>query len=191
MKVGLFFGSFNPLHVGHMVIANYYVAFSDLNQIWFVVSPHNPLKEKQGLLADYHRLEIVNRAIEHDARFRASNIEFGLPQPSYTVNTLAYLSEKHPSYRFVLIMGSDNLQSLSKWKNYEAILSYYQLYVYPRAGFDGGAFRTHPSVQWIDAPLMDISSTFIRKAITDAKDVRHFMPESAFQYIDEMNFYRN
>lgn len=190
MKVGLFFGSFNPVHVGHMVIANYFVSFTDLQQIWFVVSPHNPLKDKQSLLSDYHRLEIVNRAIENDSRFKASNIEFGLTQPNYTIHTLVHLSERNPHHQFVLMMGSDNLQSFHKWKNYEAILEHYELYVYPRNGFDGGPFRDHSSVRWIDAPMMEISSTFIRKSIAQGADVRHFMPESAYTFIDEMNFYR-
>ncbi|MCA6361755.1 MAG: nicotinate-nucleotide adenylyltransferase [Bacteroidetes bacterium] len=190
MKVGLFFGSFNPIHVGHLVLANYMLSFTDLDKLWFVVSPHNPLKEKKTLLADHHRLEMVNRAIGDHPRLRASDIEFKLPQPSFTVNTLAWLSEKYPDYKFALIMGSDNLNSLPKWKNYEIILEHYQIYVYPRPGYDGGDLRNHPSVVFTQAPVMEISSTFIREAIKNKKDVQYFLPPAAWQYLDEMNFYR-
>lgn len=190
MKVGLFFGSFNPIHVGHLVLANYMLSFTDLDKLWFVVSPHNPLKEKKTLLADHHRLEMVNRAIGDHPRLRASDIEFKLPQPSFTVNTLAWLSEKYPDYKFALIMGADNLNSLCKWKNYEVILEHYQIYVYPRPGFDGGDLRNHPSVVFTEAPVMEISSTFIREAVKNKKDVQYFMPAAAWKYLDEMNFYR-
>ncbi|MGL5889800.1 MAG: nicotinate (nicotinamide) nucleotide adenylyltransferase [Bacteroidia bacterium] len=189
-KTGLFFGSFNPVHAGHMVLANYMIEFTDLDKLWFVVSPHNPLKEKKSLLADHHRLEMVNRAIGDHPNLKASNIEFKLPQPSYTVNTLAWLSEKYPENKFVLIMGSDNLHSLKKWKNYEVILEHYEIYVYPRPGFDGAEFRNHPSVKFTEAPVMEISSTFIREALKNKKDIRFYMPESAWKYLDEMNFYR-
>jgi nicotinate-nucleotide adenylyltransferase len=190
MKVGLFFGSFNPVHVGHLVLANYMLSFTDLDKLWFVVSPHNPLKEKKTLLADHHRLEMVNRAIGDHPRLRASDIEFKLPQPSFTVNTLAWLSEKYPDNKFALIMGSDNLNSLRKWKNYEVILEHYQIYVYPRPGYDGGDLRNHPSVVFTQAPVMEISSTFIRDAVKNKKDVQYFMPAAAWKYLDEMNFYR-
>lgn len=190
MKVGLFFGSFNPVHIGHMVLANYMLSFTDLDRVWFVVSPHNPLKEKKSLLADHHRLELVTRAIGDNALMKASNIEFKLPQPSYTVHTLAHLTEKYPAHEFALIMGADNLVSFTKWKNYEFILEHYSLYVYPRPGYDGGALRQHPSVKWTDAPVMEISSTFIREALKQKKDVRYYMPASAWAYLDEMNFYR-
>jgi nicotinate-nucleotide adenylyltransferase len=190
MKVGLFFGSFNPIHVGHLVLANYMLSFTDLDKLWFVVSPHNPLKEKKTLLADHHRLEMVSLAIGDHPRLRASDIEFKLPQPSFTVNTLAWLSEKYPDYRFALIMGSDNLNSFRKWKNYEVILEHYQIYVYPRPGFDGGDLRNHPSIVFTEAPVMEISSTFIREAVRNKKDVQYFMPAAAWKYLDEMNFYR-
>ena len=190
MKTGLFFGSFNPIHNGHMLLANYMLSFTDLERLWFVVSPHNPLKEKSSLLANNHRLELVKLAIGVNNKMKASNIEFKLTQPSYTVNTLAHLQEKFPQNTFVLIMGSDNLQSFHKWKNYEHILEHYELYVYPRPGFDGGELRNHKNVKFIDAPLGEISSTFIRNAIKNKKDVRYFMPESVFTYLDEMNFYK-
>ncbi|MBS1764050.1 MAG: nicotinate-nucleotide adenylyltransferase [Bacteroidetes bacterium] len=190
MKVGLFFGSFNPVHNGHMIIANYFAEFSDLGQVWFVVSPHNPLKAAGSLLNDYQRLQLVEMAIGDYRKIRLSKIEFGLPKPSYTINTLAHLQEKFPKHEFVLIMGSDNLHTFHKWKNYEQILQYYSIYVYPRPGYDGGDFKNHPKIKFIDAPLMEISSTFIRNAIKSKKDVRFMMPEKVADYIDEMNFYR-
>ena len=190
MKIGLFFGSFNPVHVGHMVIANFMLEFTGLERIWFVVSPHNPLKEKKSLLSNHHRLQLVRFAIGDNHKMKASNIEFSLPQPSYTVNTLAHLSEKFPDHEFALIMGSDNLQSFHKWKNYEFILEHHKIYVYPRPGFDGGKFQKHPSVIFTQAPQMDITSTFIREAIRNKKDVRYFLPEAAWEYLDEMNFYK-
>lgn len=190
MKTGLFFGSFNPVHNGHMVIANFFTEFSDLNQVWFVVSPHNPLKPAGSLLNDFQRLQLVELAIGDYRKMKASKIEFGLPKPSYTINTLTHLQEKYPQHEFVLIMGSDNLHTFHKWKNYEQILEYYSIYIYPRPGFDGGDFKSHPKVKFIEAPLMEISSTFIRNSIKSKKDVRFMMPEKVADYIDEMNFYR-
>lgn len=190
MQIGLFFGSFNPIHVGHTVLANYMASFTDLEQVWFVVSPHNPLKEKASLLNQNQRLHMVNLAIEDNPLFKSSNIEFGLPQPSYTVNTLAHLHEKYPQHKFSLIMGEDNIQSFTKWKNYEEILKNYFIYVYPRPGCDCGEFKTHPHLVFTEAPLMDISSTFIRKAIKDKKNVSCFMPQKVWEYCDEMSFYK-
>ena len=155
-----------------------------------MISQQNPLKKKKTLLADHHRLEMVHRAIGDHPDLKASDIEFKLPQPSYTVTTLAWLSEKYPSSKFALIMGSDNLQSLKKWKNYEVILEHYEIYVYPRPGFDGGELRNHPSVKYTEAPVMEISSTFIREALKNKKDIRFYMPDAAWLYLDEMNFYR-
>jgi nicotinate-nucleotide adenylyltransferase len=189
MKIGLLFGSFNPVHVGHMVIANYMLEFTDLDKLWFVVTPHNPLKKKASLLADHHRLELVNRAIGDNSRMKASDIEFKLPRPSYTVNTLAYLKDKFPKNNFVLIMGTDNLVTLHKWKNYEVLLEQYEIYVYPRPGDKDLPFRDHPHVNITQAPLMDISSTFIRDAIKKKKDVRYFLPEEVAKYLMEMHFY--
>ena len=190
MKVGLFFGSFNPIHVGHMVIANHMLAYTDLDRIWFVVSPHNPLKDKVSLLDQNQRLHMVNLAIEDNPLFKSSNIEFGLPQPSFTVNTLAHLYEKYPQHKFSLIMGEDNLQSFKKWKNYEEILKNHFIYVYPRPDCDSGEFKSHPHVVFTDAPLMEISSSFIRKAIKDKKNVSCFMPQKVWEYCDEMSFYK-
>jgi nicotinate-nucleotide adenylyltransferase len=195
MKVGLFFGSFNPVHVGHMVLANHMLAFTDLDQVWFVVSPHNPLKKKNSLLHERHRLQLVTLAIGDNTKLKASDIEFQISQPSYTVNTLAHLKEKYPKTNFVLIMGEDNLESFHKWKNFEEILKYYELYVYPRV--DREAARTiirpeilhHPAVKRIAAPVIEISSTAIRQAIQDKKDVRYFVPERTWDYIKEMHFY--
>lgn len=190
MKIGLFFGSFNPIHIGHLAIANYLVEFTELNQLWFVVSPHNPLKEKASLLNDTQRLNMVNIAIEHEPKLKSSNIEFGLPQPNYTIHTLTHLSEKYPQHQFVLIMGEDNLQSLEKWKNYEAILNYYEIIVYPRPGITSTPFDHHPKVKKVNAPLIEVSSTFIRNAIKEKKNVRFFLQENVFNYIDEMGFYK-
>jgi nicotinate-nucleotide adenylyltransferase len=189
MKTGLFFGSFNPVHVGHMVIANYMLEFTPLESIWFVVSPQNPLKNKASLLPQHHRLAIVNRAIGDNPGMKASDIEFRLPQPSYTIHTLVHLKEKYPDRHFVLLLGSDNLESFHKWKNYEQILEDYELYVYPRKESKGGELSTHPRVTWVNAPFIEISSTFIRKSIRERKDIRYFIPEQAYTYIREMHFY--
>ncbi len=189
MKVGLFFGSFNPIHVGHMVIANHMLAFTDLDKIWFVVSPHNPLKQKQTLLHERQRLQMVTLAIGDNNKMKASNIEFKLPQPSYTINTLTYLKEKYPNNDFVLIMGSDNLDSFPKWKNYDEILKEYELYVYPRPGFKENKFSDHKKVKIINAPLMELSSTVIRNAVKEKKDIRYFLPSAVWEYLKEMHFY--
>jgi nicotinate-nucleotide adenylyltransferase len=191
MKVGLFFGSFNPVHIGHLAIANYMVEFTDLDKFWFVVSPHNPLKQKNTLLQNHHRLQMVNIAIEDDNRFKVSDIEFKLPQPSYTINTLTYLKEKYPDLTFALIMGSDGLSTFAKWKNYKELISNYQRYVYPRPGTSPELLQNIENGVIVNAPLMDISSTFIRSSIAQRKDVRHFLPEKVWQYIDEMGFYKN
>lgn len=189
MKIGLFFGSFNPVHVGHMVLANYMLEYTDLDKIWFVISPHNPLKKKNSLLDEKHRLQLVSLAIGDNAKIKASDIEFKLPQPSYTVVTLAYLKEKHPEHEFALILGEDNLLSFSKWKNYEEILKHHQLYVYPRPNTDKSEFHNYSQVKLVNAPLMEVSSTEIRKAIQEKKDVRYFMPNAVWEYIKEMHFY--
>ncbi|MBN1986443.1 MAG: nicotinate-nucleotide adenylyltransferase [Prolixibacteraceae bacterium] len=190
LKVGLYFGTYNPIHIGHLAIANYMVAFTEIDQLWFVVSPHNPHKKRTNLLDDYQRLEMVHRAVDGDERFRVSNIEFNLPKPSYTIDTLAYLKDKHPDYNFKILMGSDNLENFHKWKNYETIVENYGVIVYPRPGFDKTEYKPHPNITLANAPLMDISSTFIRKAIHDGKDVRHFLPPNTREYLEEMNFYK-
>lgn len=189
-KTGLFFGSFNPIHNGHMVIAAYLAEFTDLDQVWMVVSPHNPLKPAGSLLQDYHRFHLVELAIGSYRKLKASKIEFELPRPSYTIHTLAYLSEKYPDHQFCLILGEDNLESLHKWKNYEDILNNYDLYVYPRPGYHNELYAGRQNVKRINAPQMEISSSFIRNSIAGGHDVRFMMPESVWNYIEEMNFYR-
>ncbi|MBE0640861.1 MAG: nicotinate-nucleotide adenylyltransferase [Bacteroidales bacterium] len=189
-KTGLFFGSFNPIHTGHMILAHYMVEFTGLEQVWFILSPQSPFKKRQTLLEDHHRLALVKEAIEDDQRFRAMDIEFKLPRPSYTIHTLAYLSEQYPVKEFVLIMGSDILPTFHKWKNYEQILKDYQLYVYPRPGFSENPYQGHPSVHLIEGvPQVQISSSFIRESISNGHDMRYFLPERVNTYIREMHFY--
>lgn len=189
-KTGLYFGSFNPIHVGHLIIASYMVEFTDLDQLWFVISPHNPLKKKSSLLADYHRFEMAYRVLKDDERFVVSDIEFRLPKPSYTIDTLTYLEEKKPGNNFALIMGSDGLHTFHKWKNADIIYKNYKRYVYPRPGTPKEVYEKHENVTVVDAPQMDISSTFLRKAIKNGKDVSYFIPKEAYEYLLEMNFYK-
>ena len=188
-KTGLFFGSYNPIHHGHLIIASYMLEFTDLEEVWFVVSPQNPLKEKKSLLADYHRLALVNLAVEDHYQFRASNIEFSMPKPSYTIDTLTWLSEKYENREFVLICGTDVFPTFHKWKNHEVILSQYKLYVYPRPGYDLGIYRGNEAIQLHSAPLMEISSSFIRKGIQAGKNMDFWMPSKVYNYIKEMHFY--
>lgn len=191
-KVGLYFGTFNPIHIGHLAIANYLVEHSDLDEIWMVVTPHNPHKKKKTLLDDYQRLHMVHLSTEDYLKIKASNIEFGLPQPNYTVHTLAHLVEKYPDRIFTLIMGEDNLKSLHKWKNYDVILEDFEIIVYPRisSGAIPDQFVNHLKITKIDAPIMEISSTMIRNAIKAGKDLRYFMHHKVQQYVEEMNFYK-
>lgn len=189
-KTGLFFGSFNPVHIGHLIIANYMATQTDLRQVWFVVSPHNPLKVKQSLARDYDRLHLVRLAIGDNPRLRASDIEFKLPQPSYTIDTLTYLKEKHPDREFALIMGSDNLATLHKWKNYELILRDYELYVYRRPDTPPTALEQHPHVHCFDAPMMHLSATYIRDCIKAGKSVQYLVPEPVFEYLESSGLYR-
>lgn len=188
-KAGLFFGSFNPIHIGHLIIANHMVEFSDLQEVWFIISPQNPFKKKHTLLNNHHRLMLVKTAIEDNPKLNVSDIEFGLPTPSYTVNTLAHLYEKYPQKEFALIMGSDNLVNLHKWKNYEEILKHHEIYVYPRPNTPVTKFDKHKKIRKIDAPLIEISSSFIRKSIKEKKNIRYMLPEKVYQYIKEMHFY--
>lgn len=191
-KAGLFFGTFNPIHIGHLVIANHLVEYSDLDEVWFVVTPMSPFKTKNSLLDNYQRLEMVHRATEDYLYLKPSTIEFDLPQPNYTVNTLAHLEEKHTDYQFSLIMGEDNLKGFHKWKNYDVILENYSIYVYPRIseGKITTLFDGHPKIHHVNAPVMEISSTFIRKSIKEGKNVRPLLPHLVWEYLDEMNFYK-
>ncbi len=188
-KIGLFFGSFNPIHSGHLILANYMAEFTDLDEVWFVVSPHNPLKEKAGLLSDIHRLALVRLAVEDQPRLKVTDIEFKMPQPSYTIDTLAWLSDKYPHHAFVVICGTDVFRHFHKWKNWQEILNSFPLYVYPRPGSSLGKYARYPEIRLFDAPLMEISASFIRKGIRERKNMAFWMPEKVYQYILEMHFY--
>ncbi len=204
MKIGLYFGTFNPIHVGHLVIANFMAEYTDLDQVWLVVTPQNPLKDKSTLLPDFHRLALVKVAIDDNTQLRASDIEFNLPKPSYTMTTLTYLKEKYPKDSFALIMGEDNLRTFHKWFNHEVILEKHKIYVYPRvltmqeelevvamSADLINNYKSHSNVEFCeDAPVMKVSSSFIRQSIKDGKDVRYLLTEPVRKYVDEMNFYK-
>ncbi|RLD65820.1 MAG: nicotinic acid mononucleotide adenylyltransferase [Bacteroidetes bacterium] len=188
-KTGLFFGSFNPIHNGHLILANFMNEFTDLDEVWFVVSPHNPHKAKSSLLAEYHRLALVRIAVENHPTLSVTDIEFKMQQPSYTIDTLTWLSEKYSERKFSVICGTDVFQGFKKWKNYQQILSQHSMYVYPRPGFGLGDFKNHPAIHLFKAPLMEISASFIRKGIKQKKDMSFWMPQNVYQYISEMHFY--
>lgn len=191
MKIGLYFGTFNPIHAGHLIIANHLVEFSELDEVWMVVTPHNPFKKKATLLDNHQRFEMVYQATEDYPKIKPSDIEFNLSQPSYTVNTLVYIQEKYPEHEFSLIMGEDNLQTLHKWKNYELLIANHDIYVYPRV-FENKKSEnvSYDRVHFIDAPIVEISSTHIRKSIKNNKNVQPLLPNKVWKYIDEMNFYK-
>jgi nicotinate-nucleotide adenylyltransferase len=195
IKTGLYFGSFNPIHIGHLAIAGYMTEFAGLSQVWFIVSPHNPLKKKETLLADYQRLYMAQLAIGDNDRLKASDIEFKLPVPSYTIDTLTYLKEKYPDKDFCLVMGEDNLYTLHKWKNVDELIKKYPIYYYPRhdAVKPSSAALDHilsiADIHRSKAPLMDISGTFIRDGIRQGKDMSYFLPQAVWKYIREMHFY--
>ncbi len=196
-RIGLYFGTFNPVHIGHLIIANYVVETTNLDEVWFVVTPHNPHKKKANLLEDHHRLALVKEAIDDNLHLKASNIEFSLPQPNYTVNTLAHLTEKYPKKKFALIMGEDNLRTLHKWKNYEQIIENYPIIVYPRVrtiqeeGVDvkSNGLEHLKNIIKADAPLMNISASFIRNCIKEKTDVRYMLTDKVRTYIEDMHFY--
>ena len=193
MNVGLYFGTFNPIHIGHLIIANHMVEHSDLDEVWFVVSPHNPFKDKKSLLDNHHRLALVELAIEDYPKLKATDIEFKLSQPSYTINTLVHIAEKFPNHQFSLIMGEDNLSGFHKWKNYELILQNHFIYIYPRIKMideNESLIINHSHIKLIDAPIIQISATSIRKWIKNKKNVRPLLPLKVWNYIDEMNFYK-
>ena len=192
-KIGLFFGSFNPIHIGHLILGNYILENSDMEELWFVVSPQNPFKDKKSLLNDHNRLDMVQLAVKNYPKMRASNVEFSLSKPSYTIDTLTYLKEKYPDYSFALIMGEDNLDSLPKWKNSEKLISDYQIIVYPRT-FEGEKkaheYLQHENISLVNAPIIELSATEIRKMIKEGKNVRPMLPPEVFDYLDGSNFYK-
>ena len=190
MKVGLFFGSYNPIHMGHLAIANYFIEYTNLDKLWFVISPQSPFKTKQTLLSETQRYNMVYTAIEDDSRFKACNIEFHLPKPSYTVDTLTYLAEKYPEHEFSIIMGADNIINFHKWKNYKIIAKNHEIYVYKRPGIDLSLYESSDRVHIVNAPQIEVSASFIRKAIAEKKDVRYFLHKDVWKYIDEMNLYK-
>lgn len=187
---GLFFGSFNPIHLGHLCIAEYMINYAGLKDLWFMVSPQNPLKNKQSLLSAANRLDLVNEAIKDDFRFSVNDIEFHLPLPSYTIDTLTYLGEQFPDRMFYLIAGTDVLPTLHKWKNYQLLLSNYRFLIFPRHGSDDHPLLQHPSITLVDAPRIEISATFIRKAIKEGKTVNYFLPPGVYRLIEKWGFYQ-
>lgn len=189
MKVGLYFGSFNPIHIGHLVIASHLLNETDLQKIWFVVSPLNPFKESESLVNEYDRLHLVQKAIEDDPRFKVTDIEFTLPRPSYTINTLTYLVEKYPGYEFRIIMGSDSYQNIMKWKNPEQILSEYGILVYRRPGFDVTPIEGSRTTI-LDAPLLQISATHIRELVRKGKSIKYLVPAEVENEIRNSNLFR-
>ncbi|MCL6217997.1 nicotinate (nicotinamide) nucleotide adenylyltransferase [Zunongwangia pacifica] len=191
-KIGLFFGTFNPIHIGHVIIANHMAEFSDLDEVWLVVTPHNPHKKKSTLLDNHNRLEMVFMACEEFEHLQPSDVEFRLEQPNYTVKTLAHLQEKYPTNEFCLIMGEDNLKTFHKWKNYEVILENHTLYVYPRksGGKVENQFKDHPKINRVDAPVIEISATFIRNSIKEGKFIKPMLPAKVWDYVIHNNFYK-
>lgn len=187
--IGLFFGSFNPIHAGHLIIANYMANHTSLSEVWLIVSPHNPLKAKSSLANGLDRLEMAELALAQANNIQVSPVEFALPQPSYTIDTLTHLQERYPAYRFSLIMGSDNLYSFHKWKNADKILEHFRVAVYPRPGYLDHALLSHPSVTVTDTPLMELSSTFIRTALREGRDIRYFVPDAVLDFIDKKGLY--
>lgn len=189
MHIGLYFGSFNPIHIGHLIVANHIVENSEIDKVWFVVSPHNPLKDSHSLLNEYHRLHLVNLAIEENTKFRASNVEFHLPKPSYTINTLTYLTEKFPLEKFSVIMGSDSFQNIHRWKNFEQLVRQYSFIVYLRPGFE--IQETHGAdVTILQAPMLAVSSTYIRDQIKQKKSIRYIVPDAVAEYILANKYYQ-
>ena len=187
-KIGLFFGSFNPIHTGHLIVANLVYTEQLVDEIWFVVSPHNPHKLKNNLLPEHDRLDLVREAIHDEYQFRVSDIEFNMPRPSYTIQTIVYLEEKHPEYEFKLLIGEDNLASFPKWRNHEELLVR-GLIVYPRPATKTSTLKNHPSVHWINAPQMDISATLIRKLVREGKSIKYLVPEKVAELITARKYF--
>ena len=189
MKIGLFFGSFNPIHIGHLIIANTMATSTDLQQVWFIVSPQNPFKKNNSLLHEFDRYTMVERAIADNHKLKVTDIEFNLPKPSYTIDTLTVLADKFPEHEFVLIMGEDNLVQFENWKNYEKILEFYNIYVYPRPNTAPHSFKNHDKVKFVEAPLLDISATYIRKRLQEQKDIKYLVTDPVEAYISIKKFY--
>jgi len=189
VKIGLFFGSFNPIHVGHLIIANIMAETTDLKKVWFVISPQNPFKPSKGLLHEFDRYDMVRAAIHDNYKLEASDIEFHMPKPSYTVHTLIYLQEKHPDKEFVIIMGEDNLPSFQNWKNYQTILDNHEIYVYPRPGVQLSELRSHPKIRFVKAPLLDISATFIRDCVRKQQSIRYLVADAVEEIIKAKGYY--
>lgn len=189
MKIALYFGSFNPIHIGHLIIANHVLNETDVDQLWFVVSPQNPLKESASLLNEHQRLHLVRLATEDEEKFQVSNIEFSMPRPSYTIDTLTFLEEKYPDYKFSVILGGDSFQNITKWKNYKTLLENYELLVYQRPGFEIDASLSE-KIKVLDAPLLEISSTRIRKLIKEKKSYRYLVTEAVQKEIEAGGYYR-
>jgi nicotinate-nucleotide adenylyltransferase len=187
MQVGLFFGSFNPIHIGHMIIANMVVQSTELDQVWFVLSPQNPFKQKSALLKEQERLHLIHRAIDDNPKLRVTDIEFRLPKPSYTIDTLTHLKEKYPQHSFSLIMGSDNIDQIKEWKNGDLILNNYKITVYKRSE---KTETIHPNITYLDFPFLDISATFIRQKIKEGYSMNYFLPEKVWKYIEEYKLYK-
>jgi nicotinate-nucleotide adenylyltransferase len=190
VQIGLFFGTFNPIHVGHLIIANFMVELTEMDEVWFMVSPQNPFKVKASLQNEYDRLHLVELAIEGNRQLRANNFEFNLPRPSYTIDTLERLKEKYTNHNFSLIMGGDNLKSLPRWKNADRIVNDYKIFVYNRAGATGAELEHHPQVTVLDLPLLNISASFVRKCIKEGVSVKYLLPDKVHEYILDMNLYR-
>lgn len=189
MHIGLYFGSFNPIHTGHLIVANHVIEHTDIDKLWFVISPHNPLKDAHSLLNEYDRMHLVQLSIDDNPKFRASNVEFHLPKPSYTIDTLTYLKEKFPLEQFSVVMGSDSFQNIHRWKNFEELISQYSIIIYNRPGFT--VTETHGAqLTILDAPMLDISSSFIRKQIKENKSIRYLVQDEVCEYIDQNNYYR-
>ncbi len=189
MKIGLFFGSFNPIHIGHLIIANTMAENTDLQEVWLVVSPQNPFKKNASLLHEFDRFEMASLAVHDSYTLKVSDVEFKLPRPSFTIDTLTYLSEQYPQHQFVLIVGEDNLSTFPKWKNHDKILEYYELYVYPRPGAEKSTLAEHSKVKFIPAPLLDISATYIRNNVKEGKSIRYLVTEQVENYILRKKFF--